>query len=95
MNQDRRERWKPVWRVWPPRLPDQPIFFPVLNRWYATKIAREWNVTAEGVGYVTRWSIDFPLGFIQEESAIFGEVHRATLTNREPNQLQIPANVST
>jgi hypothetical protein len=45
------------WRAWPPRLPDQPIFYPVLNRWYATKIAREWNVPAEGVGYVTRFEV--------------------------------------
>lgn len=46
------------WRAWPPRLPDQPIFYPVLNRWYATKIAREWNVPAEGVGYVTRFEVE-------------------------------------
>ncbi|SCL46712.1 hypothetical protein GA0070608_6446 [Micromonospora peucetia] len=45
------------WRAWPPRLPDQPIFYPVLNRWYATKIAREWNVPAGGVGYVTRFEV--------------------------------------
>lgn len=45
------------WRAWPPRLPDQPIFYPVLNRWYATKIAREWNVPAGGVGYVARFEV--------------------------------------
>src|SRR2546430_17543076 len=45
------------WRAWPPRLPDQPIFYPVLNRWYATKIAREWNVPAGGVRYVTRFEV--------------------------------------
>lgn len=45
------------WRAWPSRLPDQPIFYPVLNRWYATKIAREWNVPAGGVGYVTRFEV--------------------------------------
>ncbi len=45
------------WRRWPPRLPDQPIFYPVLNEWYATKIAREWNVPASGVGYVTRFAV--------------------------------------
>lgn len=38
------------WRRWPPRLPDQPIFYPVLNEDYATKIARDWNVPASGVG---------------------------------------------
>jgi hypothetical protein len=45
------------WRAWPPRLPGQPIFYPVLNRWYATKIAREWNVPRGGVGYVTRFDV--------------------------------------
>ena len=40
------------WSRWPPRLPDQPIFYPVLNREYATKIASDWNVKASGVGYV-------------------------------------------
>ncbi|MEO3936395.1 hypothetical protein V3N99_06510 [Dermatophilaceae bacterium Soc4.6] len=46
------------WRAWPPRLPDQPIFYPVLNEEYATKIARDWNVKASGVGYVTRFEVD-------------------------------------
>ena len=32
-------------------------FYPVLNRWYATKITREWNVAHEGVGYVTRFDV--------------------------------------
>ena len=29
------------WRAWPPRLPEQPIFYPVLNEDYATRIARD------------------------------------------------------
>ena len=45
------------WREWPPRLPDQPIFYPVLNQEYATKIARDWNVKASGSGYVTRFQV--------------------------------------
>lgn len=44
-------------RRWPPRLPDQPIFYPVLNEDYATRIARDWNVKASGVGYVTRFYV--------------------------------------
>lgn len=32
------------WREWPPRLPEQPFFYPVLNEDYATMIARDWNV---------------------------------------------------
>ena len=46
------------WRAWPPRLPDQPIFYPVLNEDYATRIARDWNVKASGVGYVTRFRVE-------------------------------------
>jgi hypothetical protein len=45
------------WRRWPPRLPDQPIFYPVLNEDYAVRIARDWNVNASGVGYVTRFDV--------------------------------------
>jgi hypothetical protein len=44
-------------RRWPPRLPDQPIFYPVLNEDYATRIARDWNAKASGVGYVTRFRV--------------------------------------
>ena len=44
-------------RRWPPRLPDQPIFYPVLNEDYATRIARDWNVKASGVGFVTRFRV--------------------------------------
>lgn len=46
------------WRAWPPRLPDQPIFYPVLNEQYAIMIARDWNVPASGSGYVTRFAVD-------------------------------------
>lgn len=45
------------WREWPQRLPDQPIFYPVLNEEYATMIARDWNVKASGVGFVTRFEV--------------------------------------
>ena len=45
------------WRAWPPRLPDQPIFYPVCSEEYATRIAREWNVPAYGVGHVTRFRV--------------------------------------
>ncbi len=44
-------------REFPPRLPDQPIFYPVLNEEYARQIAREWNVQASGAGYVTRFAV--------------------------------------
>jgi len=41
----------------PPRLPDQPIFYPVTSEEYAIKIARDWNVPANGAGYVTRFEV--------------------------------------
>jgi hypothetical protein len=44
-------------KAFPPRLPEQPIFYPVLNEEYATQIARDWNVTDSGAGYVTRFAI--------------------------------------
>src|ERR1700741_4444265 len=45
------------YRAFPPRLPEQPIFYPVLSEEYAAKIAREWNVEASGAGYVTRFTV--------------------------------------
>jgi hypothetical protein len=44
-------------RAFPPRLPDQPIFYPVLSEEYAVKIARDWNVPASGSGFVTRFDV--------------------------------------
>ena len=41
----------------PRRLPEQPIFYPVLNEEYARQIAKEWNVPASGAGYVTRFAV--------------------------------------
>jgi hypothetical protein len=44
-------------RRFPPRLPQQPIFYPVISEAYATKIARDWNVKASGAGFVTRFVV--------------------------------------
>src|SRR5262245_6014994 len=44
-------------RAFPPRLPEQPIFYPVLSEAYAAKIARDWNVPRSGKGYVTRFRV--------------------------------------
>jgi hypothetical protein len=69
MDQDTVTLWRPTgprelalveasgWAAWPPRLPEQPIFYPVLNEDYATKIARDWNVKHDGSGYVTRFRV--------------------------------------
>lgn len=47
------------YRKFPPRLPGQPIFYPVLNEEYATQIARDWNAknSESGVGIVTKFRV--------------------------------------
>ena len=45
------------YRRWPPRLPEQPIFYPVTNEEYAREIAVKWNVPSCGVGYVTCFKV--------------------------------------
>ena len=44
-------------RAFPPRLPEQPIFYPVLTEDYAARIARDWNVRMSGAGFVTRFRV--------------------------------------
>lgn len=43
-------------RRFPPRLPDQPIFYPVCNERYAVEIAERWNAKEDG-GFVTRFEV--------------------------------------
>ena len=69
MNEDTTILYRPVgpkelelivasgYRAFPPRLPEQPIFYPILNEEYARQIAREWNVPDSGAGYVTRFAL--------------------------------------
>lgn len=45
------------YRAFPPRLPEQPIFYPVLNETYAAQIAREWNAKKGAAGFVTRMEV--------------------------------------
>lgn len=42
---------------WPPRLPGQPIFYPVTNARYAAEIAEKWNVRDSGYGAVTKFAV--------------------------------------
>ena len=46
------------WTAFPPRLPDQPFFYPVLNEEYASQIARDWNTKDGGTGHVLRFRVD-------------------------------------
>jgi hypothetical protein len=42
---------------WPPRLSEQPIFYPVTNLEYAREITARWNAAEKGVGYITRFKV--------------------------------------
>ena len=45
-------------KAFPPRLPEQLIFYPVTNEEYAIQIARDWNTKfGEMIGYVTRFRV--------------------------------------
>ena len=63
-------------KAFPPRLPEQPIFYPVLSEEYAIRIARDWNVPASGAGYVTRFRVrrDFIDRYDVQEAG--GRAHR-------------------
>ena len=43
----------------PPRLPEQPIFYPVLNQQYAHEIAEKWNTRYADSGYKGYYSLEF------------------------------------
>ncbi len=44
------------YKKWPPRLPDQDIFYPVTTQAYAHEI-NAWNIKQFGTGYVTRFEV--------------------------------------
>lgn len=70
-------------RSFPPRLPDQPIFYPVTNEEYATQIARDWNTKyGSKVGYVTKFDVtaDYAAKF-----------DRKIVGGREHEELWVPA----
>src|SRR5580765_4205490 len=64
------------YREFPRRLPEQPIFYPVLNEEYARQIAREWNVPASGSGYVTRFAVrrEFLARYLEQQ--VGASIHR-------------------
>ncbi len=52
--------WDSDMREFPPRLPHQPIFYPVLTHEYAARIARDWNPRDEAsgfAGFVTQFEV--------------------------------------
>src|ERR1700704_2286227 len=70
------------WTKFPARLPEQPIFYPVMNEEYAIQIARDWNVPASGSGYVTKFAVKAEYVRKFEIQNVGGEIH---------NELWVPA----
>jgi len=70
------------WKKFPPRLPEQPIFYPVMNEEYAIQITRDWNVAAYGSGYVTKFSVESDYLKKFEVRNVGGPIH---------NELWVPA----
>jgi hypothetical protein len=67
------------WRAFPPRLPGQPIFYPVLNEPYAIQIARDWNLDDEAsgfAGFVTAFDVDDDFAGRYEVQVVGGSSHR-------------------
>ncbi|CAN5473116.1 hypothetical protein BH09VER1_BH09VER1_26630 [soil metagenome] len=64
-------------RAFPPRLPEQPIFYPVLNQGYAEQIARDWNTQpgTSGYGFVLRFEVDADYLWKFETQVVGGREH--------------------
>ncbi len=64
--------------AFPPRLPEQPIFYPVLNEKYATEIASRWNVkyNDDHKGYMTKFEVDDEYCAQFEIHCVGGEYHK-------------------
>ena len=68
--------WESQLRAFPPRLPEQPIFYPVLNFEYASQIASRWNTqTRDFVGYVTRFDVEDEYVSQFERHIVGGRIH--------------------
>jgi hypothetical protein len=66
-------------QAFPPRLPEQPIFYPVLNQQYAEQIARDWNAKDSKTGYrgyVTRFYVRRVFLSRYEPQQVGAAIHR-------------------
>ena len=62
----------------PPRLPGQPIFYPVLNEEYAVQIARGWNArnSIARSGFVTRFQVRSSFLATYEVHTVGSAIHK-------------------
>jgi hypothetical protein len=65
-------------RAFPPRLPGQPIFYPVLTEEYAVQIARDWNATdaKQKAGFVTKFQVQSSYLSEFEVHTVGGSIHK-------------------
>lgn len=83
--------WRPVgreeldliaasgWTRFPPRLPEQPIFYPVLSFDYAEQIARDWNSKRDEqgcVGFVVAFDVADRTAHNYPEQTAGSQAHR-------------------
>ena len=62
--------------AFPPRLPGQPIFYPVLVEEYAIQIARDWNARNGNTGYVTRFRVQSAFLSRYDIHTVGASIHR-------------------
>jgi hypothetical protein len=68
---------KSDWKTFPPRLPGQPIFYPVMNFEYAAEIAEKWNAAgSEKAGFVLRFEVEADYVAKFEEHTVGAKRHR-------------------
>jgi hypothetical protein len=72
------------WKAFPPRLPEQPIFYPVTNEGYARQIAREWNTVhnEDRRGFVVKFEV---------RADVANSYDRRVVGGREHEELWMPA----
>jgi hypothetical protein len=70
-------------RAFPPRLPDQPIFYPVLEEEYAVQIAKDWNTRDGGRGFVLRFQVAFDYIARYQVHTVGARIHREYWIPRE------------
>jgi hypothetical protein len=66
-------------RAFPPRLPEQPFFYPVLSEEYAIQIARDWNTkdeASEYEGYVLKFRVRSEFLSRYDVRVVGGSQHR-------------------
>jgi hypothetical protein len=64
-------------KAFPPRLPEQPIFYPVLNFEYAEQIARDWNTQSNSfAGFVTKFEVEDDYVKQFEVRVVGGQIHQ-------------------